>query len=119
MCGESFVGKARRHSYPSRDEFFAELRLKSISHVGQVEQAIIEANGQVSIYFYGDDHLRWGLQYCGTFLKHSKKRLKSMNIIPVDFVVIQKSWNHKNTIHTCKVCKKDLWVKASARKRVE
>lgn len=45
----------------ARDELFSELRLKSVSHLGQVQQAIIETNGDVSIYYFSDDDVRYGL----------------------------------------------------------
>jgi uncharacterized membrane protein YcaP (DUF421 family) len=43
------------------DELFSQLRLKSISHLGQVKQAIIETNGEVSVFFYPDDEVKYGL----------------------------------------------------------
>jgi uncharacterized membrane protein YcaP (DUF421 family) len=43
------------------DELFSELRLKSVSHLGQIDQAIIETNGEVSIFFYPDDKVQYGL----------------------------------------------------------
>ena len=45
----------------ARDEFFSQLRLKSISHLGQIKQAILETNGEVSVYFYPDEEIKLGL----------------------------------------------------------
>lgn len=42
-------------------EFFMELRLHGIEHLGQVRLAILETNGQISVYFYPDDRVRPGL----------------------------------------------------------
>ena len=43
------------------DEFFAELRLKGISHLGQVEKAIEEISGDISIFYYDDKDIKYGL----------------------------------------------------------
>jgi uncharacterized membrane protein YcaP (DUF421 family) len=45
----------------AQDEFFAELRLQSISHLGQVELAIIETNGSVSVFLNEEKDVRFGL----------------------------------------------------------
>ena len=38
-----------RHTDIAMDEFFAELRVENINHLGQVKQALLETNGHVSI----------------------------------------------------------------------
>jgi uncharacterized membrane protein YcaP (DUF421 family) len=45
----------------AQDEFFAELRLQSVSHLGQVKTAILETSGNLSVYFYPDKEVRYGL----------------------------------------------------------
>lgn len=42
-------------------EFFMELRLNSVEQLGQVRLAIMETNGQISVYYYSDDEVRPGL----------------------------------------------------------
>jgi uncharacterized membrane protein YcaP (DUF421 family) len=42
-------------------EFFMELRLNSVEQLGQVRLAIMETNGQISVYFYQDDEVKPGL----------------------------------------------------------
>ncbi|MCY7352058.1 MAG: DUF421 domain-containing protein [Cytophagaceae bacterium] len=44
-----------------QDEFFMELRLRGVEHIGQVRKAYIETNGGISLYFYEDEHLKPGL----------------------------------------------------------
>src|SRR5215204_755594 len=44
-----------------QDEFFAELRLRGVSQLGQVQTAIIETNGGISVYFYPDTEVKYGL----------------------------------------------------------
>jgi uncharacterized membrane protein YcaP (DUF421 family) len=45
----------------ARDEMFSQLRLNSVSHLGQVQKAIIETNGEISIFFMVDEKVRYGL----------------------------------------------------------
>lgn len=42
-------------------EFFMELRLNSVEQLGQVRLAIMETNGQISVYYYSDDEVKPGL----------------------------------------------------------
>ncbi|MCZ4059031.1 DUF421 domain-containing protein [Pantoea sp. LMR881] len=45
----------------SEDEFFMELRQEGVEHLGQVRLALIEVDGQLSLYFFNDDEMRAGL----------------------------------------------------------
>jgi len=42
-------------------EFFMELRLNSVEQLGQVRLAIMETNGQISVYYYSDEDVKPGL----------------------------------------------------------
>lgn len=42
-------------------EFFMELRQGSVEHLGQVRLALLETNGQLSVYYYADDEVKPGL----------------------------------------------------------
>lgn len=42
-------------------EFFMELRNSGVDHLGQVRLAILETNGQLSVYYYADKDTRPGL----------------------------------------------------------
>jgi len=45
----------------SEDEFFMELRQSGVEHLGQIRLALVEVDGQLSLYFYDDDEMRAGL----------------------------------------------------------
>jgi uncharacterized membrane protein YcaP (DUF421 family) len=45
----------------TRDEIFADLRSESITHLGQVDRAYIEYTGKLSIFYYDDDNVKYGL----------------------------------------------------------
>jgi len=45
----------------SHDEFFAEMRMQGIEHLGQVRIGLLETTGSFSILLYPHDELRYGL----------------------------------------------------------
>src|SRR5688572_13542721 len=45
----------------AHQEFFAQLRQHSITHLGQLKLAIIETNGMISLFYYEDKDVRYGL----------------------------------------------------------
>lgn len=45
----------------AQDEFFMELRMHSIEHLGQVKYAYIEPSGSISVFFYADEQVKPGL----------------------------------------------------------
>lgn len=60
QAGEFVLVDDHQQTY-AKDEFFAEMRQQNIEHVGQVETAILETNGQVSFFYYGDEQVKDGL----------------------------------------------------------
>lgn len=94
----------------AQDEFFTELRVNSIEHLGQVRNAYLETTGEVSIYYYEDEDVKYGLpirpeQFC--------KKSKS---IPSDGIYACTFCGHvepqKAGTAICKNCKKSEWVEA-------
>jgi uncharacterized membrane protein YcaP (DUF421 family) len=43
------------------DKFFAELRLRGVNHLGQVEKVYLETSGELSVYFFPDEAVKPGL----------------------------------------------------------
>ncbi|ODS78238.1 MAG: hypothetical protein ABS46_17225, partial [Cytophagaceae bacterium SCN 52-12] len=48
----------------SSDEFFMELRIRGVEHLGQVRRAILEVNGDVSVFRQPESETRPGLDIC-------------------------------------------------------
>lgn len=42
-------------------EYFMELRISGVDHLGQIRLAILETNGQLSVFYYADDEVKPGL----------------------------------------------------------
>lgn len=45
----------------AQDEFFSELRLRGVEHLGQVKFAYIETSGEISVFFFADKEVKPGL----------------------------------------------------------
>lgn len=58
--GEFSISEFNKESL-AQDEFFSELRQQSVSHLGQVETAILETSGNLSVFFYPDEKVKYGL----------------------------------------------------------
>ncbi|MFL9844003.1 DUF421 domain-containing protein [Flavobacterium rhizosphaerae] len=98
------------------DEFFAELRLKSVDHLGQVRNAYIETNGAISVYFYGDENIKYGLP-----IQPQLFNLKSIDIPKTGTYACTFCANVQllePTRGTCTVCGRHEWVLAINNKRI-
>ena len=101
-----------------QDEFFAELRLKGISHLGQVEKAIIETNGMITVFFYPDDEIKYGLPILPESLDIQLEEIKKVGNYSCVFCGYTEK-AEPATHHVCRVCKKDKWIESSNKKRVK
>lgn len=94
------------------DEFFSLLRQRSVSHLGQVQLAIIETNGAISMYYYSNEVVRWGLP----ILPHLyNKRLKGcFGAGPYACTMCGQVEDIRNNEEgqLCRVCENDEWVLA-------
>lgn len=101
----------------AQDEFFAELRLKGVSHLGQIENAIIETSGGISIYFYADNEVKHGLPIMPGTLDMQTKKISTSDYYSCTFCGYTENLQPVAT-HTCSKCKKDRWVKSSNKTRI-
>jgi len=100
----------------SQDEFFAELRMQSVEHLGQVKNAIIETSGEISVFYYPDDEVRPGLP-----LLPDDYNLKSELIVEHGLYACTFCGNVKPLdpgMSVCEVCDRKIWVKAIDSKRI-
>lgn len=99
------------------DEFFAELRMQGVSQLGQIEEAIEESSGNISIFFYPDEDVKYGLPIMPDSLDYTVQKIKD----PGFYACIFCGYTEKlqpMTKHKCPECHKYEWVKASNKKRV-
>lgn len=101
----------------TEDEFFAELRLRGVSQLGQIEEAIEESNGSISIFFFTDKEVKPGLSIMPTALSKHIRAIKEQGIYSCIFCGFTDELKPA-TQHTCPACRKMKWIEASHRKRV-
>lgn len=95
----------------AKDEFFSELRNQSISHLGQVKTAILETSGQLSIYFYEDKDVKYGLPILPDLYKEAVREILQNGIYACTFcgnIEHIKPADHSK----CAKCEKQEWVVA-------
>ena len=102
----------------SKDEIFSDLRMKDVSHLGQVDAAYIEASGEMSVFFLPDDKVTYGMPlrpelHEAQFTKINKKGMYSCGFCGYteEIAPLKK--------HSCIICKKTKWVTAINEKRVK
>lgn len=99
------------------DELFAQLRLNHIAHLGQVQEAVIETNGEVSILFLPDDQVKWGLPLSPNLSDDRLQQIEEEGYYACTYC------GHSALLpptpsHTCPVCGKTEWLKALNTKRI-
>lgn len=101
----------------ARDEFFAELRIKGVSQLGQVKFAFIEVSGTISIFFYPDSEVKYGHPIIpGTFEQTHK------------ILTVGRHYSCEHCAYTlvgeqetaqCPVCQREIWVEAGNEPRMQ
>lgn len=99
------------------DEFFAEMRQKSVMHLGQIDIAILEISGEVSLYFYEDDDVLYGLPILPLLYENQICKIVEeahYSCYFCGFTEIIETTTH----HICSNCNHDKWVKSLNCKRI-
>ncbi|MES2457379.1 MAG: YetF domain-containing protein [Bacteroidota bacterium] len=95
----------------AHDEFFSELRQQSISHLGQVETAILETSGILSIYYYADQEVKYGLPILPALFDKRKRQIEESGYYACTFCGnVQKLTVTDRK--ACNKCEHEHWVKA-------
>ncbi len=101
----------------AKDEFFSELRQQGVSHLGQIDAAILETSGTLSIYFYPDEEVKPGLPILPRLFCETLNKITEPGIYACRFCGNTEKLKPTNQ-HKCKKCKYTEWVKAINVKRV-
>lgn len=98
-------------------ELLSELRVKGVSQLGQVEIAIEEMSGDISIFFYEDKDVKYGLPIMLDSLDKGTKYVKNEG----HYSCKHCGYTEIKTLGVagnCKICEHDEWVMSSNKKRV-
>lgn len=101
----------------AHDELFAQLRHNSVAHLGQVQQAIIESNGQISLFYYPDEEVRYGLPIIPKL-----SDIKHKAVTEEGHYACESCSNTEKLApaprHQCPVCGCDTWIRAINNRRI-
>lgn len=107
--GEFSIDKFKKE-HLSQDEFFSELRVNHVDHIGQVSIAILEASGEISVFFYPENEVKYGLPILPHLFNQKLREIPEAGIYACSFCA-----NVENLavgVNICDRCQKDTWVKA-------
>jgi uncharacterized membrane protein YcaP (DUF421 family) len=94
----------------AQDEFFTELRLHSVEHLGQVRQAYLEPSGEVSVFYYADEEVRYGLPLLPQLFDEKHRTIKEPGVYACAFCGNVMELGPGTA--KCGACGHDEWVKA-------
>ena len=100
------------------DEFFAELRMQGVSQLGQIEDAIIESSGNISIFYFPEEEVKYGLPIMPGNLDTSHYKISAPDYYSCTFCGYTEKLKPLERF-TCPMCKKEKWVKSSNKKRIK
>ncbi len=99
------------------DEFFSEMRQQSVSHLGQISLAIIEVSGEISLYFYKDEEVKYGLPILPHLYDNKHIQIPKTGIYSCNFCGFTEEIQACET-HFCKSCKKNKWIESVSNVRI-
>lgn len=101
-----------KHKELAMDEFFSELRSQHIFHLGQVESAILETTGELSILCYNSADIKAGLPIWPHYLEKKTKKIKHPGVYACTYCGFTRNMNTGES-NMCEYCNNnDEWVKA-------
>lgn len=111
-----FSIKNERDNDFSTVEFFAELRNQSVEHLGQVRTALLETDGTLSVLFYAEAEVKFGLPlFPDAYQKADLSVYRGVLACMYCGCVQQHDTVMKTQV--CPRCKRDKWAKALNTKR--
>ncbi|QRR03543.1 DUF421 domain-containing protein [Dyadobacter sandarakinus] len=94
----------------AQDEFFSELRIRNVEHLGQVKNAYLEPSGEVSVFFYEDKAVKPGLPLLPELYLKKTRTIPKEGTYACTFC--GNTQEHSASTAACEVCGKDEWVEA-------
>ncbi len=101
----------------AQDEFFAELRFAGVMHLGQIQLAIIEVTGAISLFFYEDEDVKYGLPILPDLFKQKATSIQHQKHHSCTFCGFTEE-AAPATEKACSVCQRKVWVASINKKRV-
>ncbi len=91
------------------DEFFTELRMQNVTHLGQLKLVILETNGELSVFFYEDKDVKAGLPILPHLYNDKQKVIPQNGSYACAYCGNVKLLTKGDTPQ-CKICEREKWV---------
>lgn len=101
----------------AQDEFFSELRLMSVEHLGQIKYAFLEPSGNISVYFFPDEEVKAGLPLLPALFNLKSKTIHHGGVYACVNCGYTQNLGPGHAV--CPVCKEEEWVEAIDTLRVK
>ena len=109
---------AFRQSGLSQDEFFAELRLRNVEHLGQIRTVLIETSGEFSVLLYADEDVKYGLPIFPDELQKKLTGHENCDHIACAKCGGVREGKGTTQLTPCPECEVCEWIEATNAKRV-
>lgn len=108
------VKHENKHDF-SKMEFFAELRNLSVEHLGQVREGVLEVDGTMSVLYYADNDVQYGLPLFPSHYKEVEIATAEGPFACMYCGCVRSRVAVED--RKCKRCKRDKWTLALNSKR--
>lgn len=102
----------------AKDEFFSELRSKNVSHLGQIDIAILETNGEISLFFFDNEKIKYGLPILPHAFNRTVDKFSIQTRYACRFCGNIQLTSEELTAFICDRCGKEDWLEAINDKRI-
>ena len=113
--GEIVFDEYKRVGLPY-DKFFAELRMKSVDHLGQVRKVYLETSGDLSIYLFRNECVRSGLVIYPESLAAAVSRIEEPGKYACSYCGHVQNLAHGRR-NKCEICDHTRWTMADSSQR--
>lgn len=100
----------------AQTEFFSELRQQNVEHLGQVRLGFIEPSGEISLFFYEEKDIRFGLPLIPGVFDKKQLEIKKKAIYACIFCGQTQEIIKGGAV--CPTCKRNEWVEALNNRRL-
>ena len=98
-------------------ELYSALRVKGVSQLGQVQTAIEEISGDISVFYYEDHEVKYGLPIMPDVLEQGLTEIPAPGYYACTYCGFTESKTYRSAT-ICTSCGKSEWLPASNSRRV-
>ena len=114
--GRFYYNEIKRQTM-AQDEYLPDLRIHGVTQMGQVKYAFIEASGEISLVFYPDNEVKFGLPILPGPYDQKCEEIPERGIYSCTYCANTEELE-PSIKSVCRVCSRTIWVKANNEKRI-